>query len=61
MTKSGKQMSPQWVDDRLDKAVGPIEAQKIRDADFDGEMKRVLINVDEHGNATPTIFGDDEP
>jgi uncharacterized Zn-binding protein involved in type VI secretion len=61
MTKSGKQMSPEWIDDRLDKAVGPIEAQKIRDADFDGEVKRLVINVDQNGKAIPTILGEGEP
>jgi uncharacterized Zn-binding protein involved in type VI secretion len=60
-TKSGKQMSPEWIDDRLDKSVGPIEAQKIRDAEFDGEVKRMVISVDQNGRATPTILGEGEP
>lgn len=60
-TNSGKQMSPEWIDERLDKAVGPIEAQKIRDADFDGEVRRVVINVDQNGRATPRILGEGEP
>jgi len=60
-TKSGKQMSPKWVDQRLDKAVGPDQAQEIRDATLDGDVQRWVINVDQNGKATPTIFGPGEP
>jgi uncharacterized Zn-binding protein involved in type VI secretion len=60
-TKSGRQMSPKWVDQRLDKAVGPDQAQEIRDAMLDGGVQRCVINVDQYGRATPTIFGPGEP
>ncbi len=61
MTKSGKQMSPKWIDQRLNKAVGSRAADQIRLATRRGEVQRVVLNVDQNGGVTPTILGPGEP
>ena len=49
MTEDGPQMSDEWVDNRLDDAVGKAKADEIRS---DGYEKWEL-RVDENGNVTP--------
>jgi hypothetical protein len=56
-----KQMSPEWIDARLDREVGPTTAAKIRDADLDGSVERWVLKVDEPGNVTKKILLDGEP
>ena len=51
-----KQMSDDWVDGRLDKAVGPTTARDIRDADENGLVEKWLLNVDENGNVTKSLL-----
>ena len=62
MTKDGKQMSPEWIDQRLDKAVGKRMADEIRQADLDpGQVERWMIRVDENGNVEKTMLKDGQP
>ncbi len=56
-----KQMSPEWIDARLDREVGPTTAAKIRDADLDGSVERWVLKVDEPGNVTKKMLLDGEP
>jgi hypothetical protein len=51
-TQDGPQMSDNWIDKRLDKAVGPKEADNIRDSMLDGKVEKWLLKVDESGNVT---------
>jgi len=50
MTKDGRQMSDSWVDGRLDKAVGKVEADKIRDSMLAGNVDKVVVNVKPDGS-----------
>lgn len=54
-TQDGMQMSENWVDNRLSKAVGRRTAADILDEGYD----RVLLKVDEGGNVTPKIISED--
>jgi hypothetical protein len=54
-TQDGMQMSENWVDNRLNKAVGRRKAADIMDEGYD----RVLLKVDENGNVTPKIISED--
>lgn len=47
-TLDGKQMSTSWIDNRLDDAVGPEVAAKMREAGYN----TAVSNVDEFGNVT---------
>ena len=55
-TNDGKQMSDNWIDKRLDDAVGKEKADEIRDAAEDDpdsvkhEVYHIDPNVDENGN-----------
>lgn len=55
-TNDGKQMSDNWIDKRLDDAVGKEKADEIRDAAEDDpdsvkhEVYHIAPNVDENGN-----------
>lgn len=60
-TNSGKQMSPKWIDQRLNKAVGSRAADQIRLANRNGDVKRMVLSVDKDGKVTPTILGPGEP
>jgi uncharacterized Zn-binding protein involved in type VI secretion len=60
-TKSGKQMSPKWIDQRLNKAVGSRAADQIRLANRSGNVSRMVLSVDQSGKVTPTILGAGEP
>jgi hypothetical protein len=61
-TADGKQMSPEWVDQRLDKAVGLRTADQIREAELEpGGVERWVLRVDENGNVTKTVLKDGEP
>lgn len=51
-----KQMSDDWVEGRLDKAVGPSTARAIRDADENGLVEKWLLHVDENGNVTKSLL-----
>lgn len=55
-TKDGKQMSDKWIDNRLDKAVGRKEADKIRRAKLKGNVEKQLLNIDDKGNVLMTIL-----
>lgn len=55
MTEDGAQMSENWVENRLDSAVGERRALDITDEGYD----RVLLRVDESGNVTPKIITED--
>jgi hypothetical protein len=54
-TLDGPQMGENWVDNRLDSAVGENRALDIMDEGYD----RVLLKVDEAGNVTPKIITQD--
>ena len=56
MTKDGQQMSDKWIDKRLDKAVGKIEADKIRDSMLEGNVEKWLLKVDENGAVTKEVL-----
>ena len=56
MTKDGPQMSDKWIDKRLDKAVGKVEADKISDSMLDGNVEKWLLKVDEKGNVTKEVL-----
>lgn len=55
-TNDGKQMSDNWIDKRLDAAVGKEKADEIRDASEDApnsvahEVYHIDPNIDENGN-----------
>lgn len=53
-----KQMSDDWIDDRLNKEVGRREADRIRDAMAEGRVEKRLLKVDENGNVTSTLLRD---
>jgi hypothetical protein len=54
-TKDGMQMSENWVDNRLEKAVGRETADDIQLEGYD----RWLLRVDENGNVTPSAITED--
>ena len=54
-TKDGMQMSENWVDNRLEKAVGRETADDIQLEGYD----RWLLRVDENGNVTPSAISED--
>lgn len=60
-TKDGKQMSDNWVDKRLDNAVGKEKADEIRDTKEDSpdsvshEVYHINPNIDEKGNTHTDI------
>lgn len=60
-TKDGKQMSDNWVDKRLDNAVGKEKADEIRDTKEDSpdsvshEVYHIDPNIDEKGNTHTDI------
>lgn len=49
-------MSDDWVDARLNKAVGEQTANTIRDADARGQVEKWLLQVDENGNVTKSVL-----
>jgi hypothetical protein len=51
-----KQMSDDWVDARLNQAVGTQTADEIRDADARGQVEKWLLNVSENGNVTKSTI-----
>jgi len=51
-----RQMSDDWVDARLNKAVGEQTADVIRDADARGQVEKWLLHVDENGNVTKSLI-----
>ncbi|MFY9476072.1 MAG: DUF6861 domain-containing protein [Aquabacterium sp.] len=53
-----KQMSDDWVDARLNKAVGPRQADRIREAMAEGRVEKRLLQVDEYGTVTSKILTD---
>ncbi|HEX7315412.1 MAG TPA: hypothetical protein VF297_15930 [Pyrinomonadaceae bacterium] len=53
-----KQMSPKWIDKRLNKAVGEVEADRIRDAMAQGRVERWVLKVDEAGKVTRVLLTD---
>lgn len=53
-----KQMSDDWVDARLNKAVGPRQADRIREAMAEGRVEKRILQVDEHGTVTSKILTD---
>lgn len=55
-TKDGKQMSDQWIDRRLNDAVGRAEANSIRKSMLEGKVEKWLLKVDEAGNVTKVIL-----
>ena len=54
-TADGTQMSENWVDNRLNKAVGRATADDIRVEGYD----RMVLKVDEAGTVTPKIVSED--
>ena len=60
-TKDGKQMSDNWIDKRLDNAVGKEKADEIRDTTEDSpdlvshEVYHIDPNIDENGNTHTDI------
>lgn len=54
-TQDGMQMSENWIENRLNKAVGRRQAADILDEGYD----RVLLKVDENGAVTPKIISED--
>lgn len=54
-----KQMSDDWVDQRLNKAVGEQTANAIRDADARGQVEKWLLQVDENGNVSKSLVDAD--
>jgi hypothetical protein len=54
-TQDGMQMSENWIDNRLEKAVGRETADDIQLEGYD----RLLLKVDENGNVTPKIVNED--
>ena len=54
-TQDGMQMSENWIDNRLEKAVGRETADDIQLEGYD----RVLLKVDESGTVTPKIINED--
>lgn len=65
-TQDGKQMSAEWIDRRLDDAVGKENADKIRDA-YEDDPKNVLTEVyhfdpepDANGNMHSDVYPVDE-
>lgn len=55
-TKDGPQMGDKWIDRRLDKAVGKVEADKIRDSMLEGNVEKWLLRVDESGKVTKSVM-----
>lgn len=53
-----KQMSDKWVQNRLKNAVGPREANRIREAMAEGRVEKRLLHVDEYGTVTSKILTD---
>lgn len=51
-------MSDEWVDDRLNQAVGRRQADAIRESMASGNTEKVLLRVDENGTVTPKILID---
>lgn len=49
-TKSGKQMSDSWVNDRLESQVGEDKAREIQKAMSKGNVDKVISRIDEKGN-----------
>ncbi len=60
-TADGKQMSDDWVrgSNRLDRAVGRQEAERIRDAMNRGQVEKQLHQVDENGVITVKVLDED--
>jgi len=54
-TDDGMQMSENWVDNRLNKALGRDIADDIRAEGYD----RYVLKVDESGNVTPKLVNED--
>ena len=52
MTEDGKQMCDNWIDNRLDKAVGKEKADEIRIASLLDQVGSYLAHIDESGNVT---------
>ena len=54
ITEDGKQMCDNWIDNRLDKAVGKEKADEIRMANLFGQdqVGAYLAHIDESGNVT---------
>jgi len=51
-TKSGPQMSDNWVKDRLEKQLGKPKAKEVLRAMKNGEVDKVLSKIDDAGNVT---------
>ena len=49
-TKDGKQMNKEWIDNRLLKAVGEENYNKIRLASLQGDLQSNLFNIKSDGN-----------
>ena len=49
-TPEGRQMSQPWIDARLEKAVGTDMADKIFDAQLEGQVGAYIARVDNDGN-----------
>ena len=48
-TKDGKQMNKEWIDNRLLKAVGEENYNKIRLASLQGDLQSNLFNIKQDG------------
>ena len=55
-TLDGKQMSDKWINNRLDKAVGPEQAREIEKAMAKGQVEKRLLHVDENGKVTEKML-----
>ena len=51
----GQQLSPKWVDKRLNDEVGKSTANDIRDAQESGTVQKWLLNVDQSGTVTKSV------
>ena len=60
-TLDGRQMSDNWIDKRLDAAVGKERADQIRMELLTNpeNVWKVLSHVDDHGNVTLNLLGSD--